>query len=461
VHAGKPFSRLGIAALLTVLILAPNFSRARAETPQEERIHALEQQVQELRVEVESLRGQGLPAERLAELERRMDLLAQEIERLRIGEAASDGPLESRYGLGPAASKVYGRQKGVSIGGYGEGLYESRSGETDTADLLRAVFYFGYKWTDKILFNSEIEFEHATTGEGAEEKGEVSVEFAAVDFLLSGAANVRAGLVLIPVGFINELHEPTVFFGPRRPEVERVILPSTWREIGVGGFGDLGPVSWRAYLVAGLDAEEFRAGGIREGRQGGSQSKAEDLALTARTDWTVASGVLVGASVFAGNAGQDLRDLAGETIDARTVVWEGHAEWRWRALRLRGLAARGSVGDVARLNDTLGFTGAESIGSRQSGWYGEAALDLLGLFPEAREQSLVLYGRHEAYDTQREVPAEFDRNPANDVRVRTVGLDWKPIPNVVVKAAHQAFEDRANAPGAPGGRWSIGLGFIF
>src|SRR5262245_13839741 len=167
------FPRRGLAILALAAACALLGAGARAETP-EERIRALEQQVEALKAEIAALRAQGLPADRLAEIERRMELLSKELETLRIGEAASSGPLESVHGLGPAASKVYRVNRGVSIGGYGEALYESLPGETDNADLLRAVLYFGYKWTDAILFNSEFEFEHATTGEGDEEKGEVS-----------------------------------------------------------------------------------------------------------------------------------------------------------------------------------------------------------------------------------------------------------------------------------------------
>src|SRR5204862_6228332 len=140
-------------------------------------------------------------------------------------------------GLGPAAAKVYGRDRGVAVGGYGEALYQrfasraddgTPAGRNDTLDLTRAVLYFGYKFDKGIVFNSEIEYEHATTGEGDEEKGETSVEFAYLEFPLGRDWGVRAGQLLVPVGFINELHEPPFFLGARRPDVETIIIPSTW-----------------------------------------------------------------------------------------------------------------------------------------------------------------------------------------------------------------------------------------
>jgi len=120
------------------------------------------------------------------------------------------------------------------------------------------VLYAGYKFSDRILFNSEIEFEHASSGEGAELKGEVGVEFAALDFFIDPMANIRTGLVLMPMGFINQIHEPPFFFGNHRPEVEQRIIPSTWREMGVGLFGQITPsLTYTTYLVNGLNAEGF------------------------------------------------------------------------------------------------------------------------------------------------------------------------------------------------------------
>jgi hypothetical protein len=460
-----PLKRLLAAAFAAGCLMATTVVVAAEST--EDRLKSLESQVGALKKELAAAQGAGaLPADRLAELERQIGLLSREIEKLRIGEAADDQPLASRNGLGPAASKVYRKEKGVSIGGYGEALYQNfgtagddglPSGRQDTADLQRLVLYFGYKWNDSWLFNSEIEWEHATTGEGAEEKGEVSVEFANLEYLIREEASIRAGLVLIPVGFINELHEPPIYLGARRPDVERVIIPATWREVGVGAFGAAGPVSYRAYVVAGLSAAGFEASGIREGRQQGSNSVADDLALTGRVDWNAAPGLVLGGSFFTGNAGQGLQDLTAVGIDAKTTLLEGHVEWRWKGIEARGLYASTSIGDVARLNDALGFVGGDSIGERQAGWYAQAGFDVL-TFVDGTEQSLVPFVRYEAYDTQRRVPAGFSRDGANDVSVKTIGLSWRPITHVVVKADYQDFDNRA---GSGTDQWNLGLGFIF
>ena len=241
--------------------------------------------------------------DRIAELERTVAILADELERTRRELVVpEDQPLSSQFGLGPAASKIYDLGRGLSVGGYGEGYYRNlvgdEGGEKNRADLLRMVLYTGYKFTDSILFNSEIEFEHATTGSTKSSSGgSVSVEFAYLDFLLRDWANIRAGLVLVPMGFINEIHEPVYYFGVNRPEIERQIIPSTWRENGVGVLGTLfEQVDYQAFVINGFNAEGFDSSGLRGGRQKGNRALAEHLAFVARLDWTPIQQLVVGGS---------------------------------------------------------------------------------------------------------------------------------------------------------------------
>jgi hypothetical protein len=456
------------AALLVVAVLVCGTPLA-AQTAAEERIEELERAVAALRAEVERFKAQpaaepGQPApspERLAELERRIEVLAEEIEKLTLGEAAprADRPA---YGLGPAASKVYRTGEGLSVGGYGELLYEDfaaerddgfRSGRTDRADFLRGVLYVGYKWNQRWLLNSEIEYEHASTGEG----GEVSVEFAYVDYLWRPELGLRGGLLLVPMGFINELHEPTVFLGARRPAVENALIPTTWRENGLGIFGDAGPFSYRVYLVNGFDASGFSAGGLRGGRQKGGQAKAEDFALVGRLDVTPVPGLLAGISAYAGDSGQGLRTPAGREVGARTTLFEGHLEWRWQGLELRALAARATVDDVADLNAALGLSGSRSVGETLAGGYLQLGYDVFTHWGRS-EQSLVPYARWETLDTQEELPARTSRNPETDTESLTLGVAWKPIDSFVVKLDHQDFD---NAAGTGVDQFNVLLGYIF
>jgi hypothetical protein len=435
--------------LLVLLLAIPITAFA-----QEDRVEQLAREIEQLKAEIAAMKGEGQPEgnDRVAELERRLEVIAAEIERLKIGEAAASAE-ESEHGLGPAASKIYHTERGISVGGYGELLYRSvdserddgsPSGERDEFDLLRAVLYFGYKFNDRWLFNSEIEYEHA--GE------EVGVEFAYLDYLWRPQANLRAGLLLVPMGFINELHEPTTFLGANRPTIERVIIPTTWRENGFGLFGDAGSFSYRTYIVAGLDASGFTAGGLRGGRQEGIESSAEDFAWVGRLDFTGVPGLLVGGSAYVGNSGQGALD----TTDVGTQILEGHVEWKWRGLELRALAVQAELDDVADLNRELGLGGNDSVGERLTGHYLQLGYDVLAA--RGGEQAFIPYARWEAFNTQDEVPGGFVADRATDVEALTLGFAYKPIDQIVIKVDHQNFDNEA---GTGTDQFNVLLGWIF
>jgi len=367
---------------------------------------------------------------------------------------------ENETGLGPSAAKVYAVDHGVSLGGYGEWLYQSfdsslddgaASGAIDSADYLRLVLYAGYKYNERVLFNSEIEYEHATTGE----EGEVSVEFAYIDFLLRPAINVRTGLVLVPVGLINEIHEPPTFLGARRPLVERLILPATWRELGGGVWGNAGPFSYRGYLTTSLDASGFSADeGIRGGRQEGSEAAAEDLAVSGRLDFTGVPGLLVGVSFFTGDTGQ-AQAVGGVEVEGATTTLDAHLDWRWRALQVRALAARVDVDDAESISTLVG----ETIGERMDGYYVEAGYDVFSHTRWNRQQ-LIPFARWESFDTQAEVPDALAATVTgeNDRELITYGLTYLPIPQVAVKAD---FQDLDNEAGTGVDQFNLAVGFAF
>lgn len=456
---------LGLAVLFGSLAIP--FGALADEPPKtvEERIERLEKLLQQTRAELQAARAAAADPDRLAEIERKIEVLAREVEQLKLGEAAA-APAESgdlRYGVGPAASKVYGK-KGVSIGGYGEFLYENfaderedgqPSGEKNQVDLLRAVLYFGYKFDDKWVFNSEIEVEHAVTA--SDKGGEVSVEFAYLDYLFSRNLRARAGLVLVPMGLINEMHEPPTFLGARRPDVERFLIPTTWRELGAGLYGDAGRFSYRLFVVNGLNSEGYSAEGIREGRAEGSEAAAENWAATGRLDWTPVAGTLLGASFFSGNSDQSRTTPSGRSFSGTTNVFDVHAEWKWRGLWLRGLYAQTSISDAAEINEANGLEGDESVGSRQWGWYLQGGFDVLSLKAGSRA-SLIPFVRYERYDTQSRVPSGYSRNPENDVELLTVGAVFKPIEPIAVKFD---WQQKKNSASTGVDQWNIGLGYLF
>ena len=444
----KRLASLSLALLVTSSLLAQD------ATDLERRLRELEQKIAQM---------QGTqPSPDLTELRRQIDALGQEVEALKTRQTDTVPVADAeQFGLGAAASKVYRVDQGISFGGYGEMLYENYSGSTDAGvrstnkdkfDMLRGILYTGYKYNDRVLFNSEIEFEHGSTGSG----GEASVEFAYLDFLLRPDVGVRTGLLLVPMGLVNEQHEPTTYLTARRSTVETAIIPTTWREMGAGVFGETGPVSWRAYVVNSIRGDRFGAGGIRGGRQKGANAQIEDLAFTGRVDFQPIVGTIVGASFFTGNTGQGTL-LNGEVVEGRLALWDLHAETQFRGATLRGLFAQSTLDDVAQLNALQTLTGNRSIGEEMRGWYVEAGYDLSTLMSFG-ERSLTPYVRYERLDTQASVPTGFSRNPANEQTILTYGIQFRPVAQAVIKADYQNVDNEA---GSGLDQWNIGIGYIF
>lgn len=407
----------------------------------------------------------------IARLRAQIEAITRELEELRLGRELVAEADTGVLGFGPAASKVYKVRQGVSIGGYGELLYErfagaredgAPSGRTDQIDFVRAIVYVGYKFSDRWLFNSEIEFEHSST----DQAGSVSVEFAYLEYRLSTHVGLRGGLLLPPMGFINELHEPPAFLGTDRPETERQIIPSTWRENGIGFFGEAAGFAYRAYLVNGLDAVGggtsnaggFGAAGLRGGRQKGSKAVAEDFAGVARVDFLGARGVMLGVSAYLGNSGQRAPDPTspGATIGGRTFIWESHGQYRAYGFDLRALVAIATVDDVAAINAAKGLSGAASVGERLVGWYLQGGYDVLRQARTAHQ--LVPYLRYERLNTQDRVPAGFSADGGNDRTIVSLGAAWKPIPHIAVKADYQLHRTAADT-GVD--RLNVNLSYLF
>ncbi len=183
----------------------------------------------------------------------------------------------------------------------------------------------------------------------------------------------------------------------RRSDVENRIIPTTWRENGIGIFGDSGDISYKAYVVNGLDGKDFTAKGLRGGRQKGSKALAEDLAFVARVDWEPTPGVVLGGSLYHGNSGQDLG------IDVTTDIIEGHFDVRRGPLQIRGLIVQAELDDVAALNRATATPGddglspmnadIDSIGERMIGGY-RSGTGHLGLAPRGlRDQRHALCAR--------------------------------------------------------------------
>jgi hypothetical protein len=270
------------------------------------------------------------------------------------------------------------------------------------------------------------------------------------------------------VGFLNLVHEPPFFYGVRRPEVEQVLIPTTWRENGAGIFGKLGEtLDYTIYAVNGMNSLGFDASGIRDGRQSGSEALAEDLAFVGRLDWTPMPELLLGASVYAGNSGQDQRiSLVGggstRLPSTPTVLWDAHAQYEDRGLHLRGLFTMTHIGDAGSLTRDLQAAASDplsgAIASGMIGGYAEAAYDILPLLFPGTERSLAPFYRFEWYDTQWNMPSGYSADRSQEIMVHTVGLQFEPIPNVVLKAD---YRNRSAKRGQIPDEVNLGFGLSF
>jgi hypothetical protein len=350
-------------------------------------------------------------------------------------------------------------QESTTVGGYGEVHYTNPTGRHTPAEVnfRRFVLYLSHTFDDRIAFRSELEVEDAKI-EGGSTGGEVALEQAFLDYRLNDALTLRTGLMLAPIGIINETHEPPTFNGVDRPAFDHDVVPTTWRELGVGIWGRFPGVdglAYRVYVVNGLRAQGFSGKeGIREGRQEGREASFANPSLTGRLEW-VRPGLKLGGSFWYGGttAGDTL--LGTGTFDAPVAVLSADARYERDGFAVRGVVATISVSDAAAIN-ALNST---NVGSRIAGGYVEGAYDVLRQLAPGSAQRLNAFVRHERYDTHAGVPAGTPRDPGLARRITTLGLAYKPTSNTVFKGD---YEIRRTAAGSGEGETlRLGVGYQF
>jgi hypothetical protein len=358
------------------------------------------------------------------------------------------------FGIPNSLFAEEGNEK-IHFHGYGELHYNSPESSSNVPDdedpavmdLHRMVWGLDYYWTDQISLHTEVDFEHAAQ--------EMELEYAYIDFLVNPAFNVRAGSVLMPVGPLNEFHEPPLFYSVERPYVQNAIIPTTWQEGGAGIFGSPAEgLKYRLYIVSGLNADGFSASsGIRGGRGKVAEQPSDELAVVGRLEYMGLPGLSLGASGYSGGANTTNNDAL---EDVAVTILEGDVRYRIAGLDLQGVFVQINVDEAEKL---FALDGAE-VGEKMVGWYGEVAYHLLGLILPETEKDLVLFVRMEQINTQEEVPDAFDANPANERQVLTYGLAYYPIPQVAVKADFERWENEADNDNE-GDRFNLGLAWMF
>jgi hypothetical protein len=341
------------------------------------------------------------------------------------------------------------------LSGYMEVHFNKPRGEAGVLDFHRFVLLFHHAFSPRLRFVGELELEHAFV-EGLEEAGELELEQAYLDFLLTRGFNVRAGMVLVPVGIINERHEPPVFQGVERPFVDTVIVPTTWFDVGVGVHGESRHgLRYRAYVMAPLNAFEFSADeGIRAGRQMGSESNVRNFAYTGRLEYLRVPGLVAGVSGWRGESSFETPRL-----DTTVGLIEADARYLRGRLELRGEFAQVFISDAGRLNDTIQRTTGVSpnIARELRGFYTEASYRIID---RGSPRDVVAFVRYENFDTQFRMPTgyvplrEFDRD------AWIAGLTWYPDPDVAVKVDYTAVRNQSGVVRAPRS-FNVGLGWWF
>jgi hypothetical protein len=344
----------------------------------------------------------------------------------------------------------------TALSGYMELHFNNPEFSDARLDFHRFVLLVTHRFSERIRFVGELEVEHAVV-EGLEEEGELELEQAYVDFLLSRSFNVRAGMMLMPIGIINERHEPPVFYGVERPFNDTVIIPTTWFDVGAGVHGEIGR-GWRyrAFIVAPLNAAEFGAEeGIREGRQKGANSNIGQPAVTGRLEYVALRGLTLGASGWTGKSGFEFRP----TFDVPVSVVEIDGRYSRHRAEVRAQLSQIWIDNAGQLNDALAIrTGVNpNVARVLRGFYGEAGYRAIS---GARFGDVGAFVRYENFDTQYRMPTGYVAIPQFDRDAWVVGATYWPDPDIAVKFDYSIVRSRSTVVQAPDSL-NVGLGWWF
>jgi hypothetical protein len=361
------------------------------------------------------------------------------------------------------------------IGSYGEFALEYLSVGPDTpfdgtATVRRLVLFVAHNFSDDFRGYVEAEWENAIACSTC--NGSVEIEQAFVDWrVLGDDLSLRAGLVLVPMGIINQWHEPPVYHGVARPRFDQLVIPSTWRELGIGIYGtflELG--RYELYLMTPLDVVELGPAGLVNTRTIGSLTPMNGFMFTGRAEVEPLLGVVFGFSAVAGDLGGGNRffreDMSPKSLNLPIFGFEADARWRRSGLEARVVAATfllpesGALLTARRSDGSLYFPDPSASGvppTRIAGAYAEVAYDVLRVFAET-EHALLPFVRLEWYDTQSAVPDGYARDPRFGVVETTFGLTYRPIAQVVFKMDY-ALRDRRL--GLDEKQLSFGFGYMF
>ena len=364
---------------------------------------------------------------------------------------------ESARAQAPATTPApVAAERTTAISGYMDFHFNKHEFEDGRLDFHRFVLLITHQFSDRIRFVSELELEHALV-EGLEEAGELELEQAYLDFLLSRGFNLRAGMMLVPVGIINERHEPPVYYGVERPFVDTVIVPTTWFEVGAGVHGEVGR-GWRyrAYVMSPLNAREFTAEeGLRGGVQKGSDTNIGRPAVTGRLEYVGVRGLTAGASFWTGRTGFKFRPR----FEVPVTLGEADVRYSRDRLELRAQFAQVAIKNAGLLNDAMGrAVGVDpNVASALRGFYTEAGYRVIS---GKSYGDIGLFARYENFDTQFKMPSEYLPLREFDRDGLVFGATYWPDADIALKADYSWMRSRNSTIIAPNSL-NVGLGWWF
>jgi hypothetical protein len=320
---------------------------------------------------------------------------------------------------------------GVYIGGYGEMHLNLNNGKDNEIDYHRFVLFFGKEFNQRTRFFSELELEHSLAGDG--KPGEVELEQAYVEYDVNDSTKARAGLFLLPIGILNETHEPDTFYGVERNNVEKRIIPTTWWEGGVSLSGSIvDGVSYDVAVHSGLSNEKAT---IRSGRQKVAEATANKAAYTARVKYTAIPGLELAVS---GQYQDDILQGAGDDEIGAGLI-EMHAVYQKNGFGLRTLYAQWNI-DSDVESDALENIGA----SKQNGFYIEPSYRI--------NEKVGVFYRNSQWDTNAADSTD------SEVTQNDIGVNYWLAETAVLKADYYRQETAGDLSGTG---YNLGVGFSF
>ena len=329
------------------------------------------------------------------------------------------------------------KQKTV-ISGYGSAAYQRDFNQKQaTINLERVVLFVGHQFNSKISVFTELEVENAKV-EGGAEGGEIAMEQAFLKFNLNPHQYIIAGLFVPRIGILNENHLPVNFNGVKRPLVEQLIIPATWRELGVGFYGRSAkmPINYSIALLNGLNSESFEHGtGIREGRAEGRNATANNLAITASLqynwkDFKFQVSGYTGGTVSLSKLGADSLGLNSGTFGTPVYLAEANVQYSHNAVSAKAIFANINYPEAGKVNTAY----AKNLAENMYGAYAEIGYDWL--YKKQNQSSFVTFARYEYIDLNSSIPvppkAIYDGTLKQQHLL--LGFSYLPIPNVVIKA---------------------------